>query len=86
MLPFEEYDVVLKAHYDALTREKLVNLLNAVVTNQDYKDAKNELIYSIVQTIREYYLETEQYRISFKQWKALNAFAQRNQQSQYKIL
>lgn len=86
MLPIEQYDVVLKAHYDLLTREKLVNLLNAVVTNQDYKDAKNELIYSIVQTIREHYLETQQYRISFKQWKALNAFAQRNQQSQYKIL
>lgn len=86
MLPIEEFEVVLKAHYDSLTREKLVNLLNAVVTTQDYKDAKNELVYSIVQTVREYYQQTGNYRISFKQWKALNAFVQKNEQSQYKIL
>jgi hypothetical protein len=82
----QEFEQQLQHNYDNLTREQLVNLLNEVINSPLYRNGTDEIVYSIITTIRSYHTETGKFRISFKQWKLLNAFVIKQQKPTYKTL
>jgi hypothetical protein len=82
----QQFEQQLQNNYDNLTREQLVTLLNEVINSPLYRNGTDEMVYSIITTIRSYHTETGKFRISFKQWKLLNAFVIKQQKPTYKTL
>ena len=82
----QQFEQELQDKYDNLTREQLVTLLNEVIGSPLYRNGTDEMVYSIITTIRSYHTETGKFRISFKQWKLLSAFVIKQQKPTYKTL
>lgn len=82
----QQFEQQLQNNYDNLTREQLITLLNEVISSSLYRNGTDEMVYSIITTIRSYHTETGKFRISFKQWKLLNAFVIKQQKPTYKTL
>jgi len=82
----QQFEQQLQNNYDNLTREQLITLLNEVISSPLYRNGTDEMVYSIITTIRSYHTETGKFRISFKQWKLLNAFVIKQQKPTYKTL
>jgi hypothetical protein len=82
----QQFEQELQQKYDNLTREQLITLLNEVISSPLYRNATDEMVYSVVESIRTYHTQTGKFRISFKQWKLLSAFVIKQQKPTYKTL
>lgn len=82
----QQFEQELQNKYDNLTREQLIMLLNEVIQSPLYRNGLDEMVYSVVETIRTYHTQTGKFRISFKQWKLLSAFVIKQQKPTYKTL